>query len=68
MKVQLTEGLDDLKEDIVLIRQEIVKLGRVINPLTAITDLSVNMQRTNDKSGQMSQGELSNILDMTEEA
>ena len=45
MKVKLAEGLGDLKEDIVLIRQELVKLGRIVNPLTAITDLSVGRKK-----------------------
>jgi len=55
IKVQLAEGLEDLKEDMVLIRQELVKLGRIVNPLTAITDLSVGRKKRGvEDSGQMS--------------
>ena len=37
----VTEGMTDMKIEIVSLRNEIVKLGRVVNPLTAITDLSL---------------------------
>lgn len=67
MKVKLAEGLGDLKEDIVLIRQELVKLGRIVNPLTAITDLSVG--RKKQGNGQISsQEELTPLGGETNEA
>jgi len=42
-KVQ--EGVDEMKNEIVALRHELIKLHRVVTPLTAITDLSIMVKR-----------------------
>ena len=59
------EGLEELKDEIIRIRQDYVTLNRIIKPLTAITDLSVHRRKPAD-SAKFSEGELSAPLSMSE--
>ena len=64
--------MDDMKIEIVSLRSELVKLGRVVNPLTAITDITLAskiafegdvMQEHVVKIAQLSQEERNRELD-----
>lgn len=44
-QVQVSDGLHDMKVEIMSLRNELIKLSRVVMPLTAITDLSLSNSR-----------------------
>ena len=60
----VTEGMADMKIEIVSLRNEIVKLGRVVMPLTAITDLSLTQRRALE--GESMPDQTVNIAQMTQ--
>ena len=60
----VTEGMTDMKIEIVSLRNEIVKLGRVVMPLTAITDLSLTQRRALE--GESMPDQTVNIAQMTQ--
>ena len=63
---QLGEGVEEMRVEIVTLRQELLRLGKMLNPLSAITDLCLARKRVND-STQFSQGEVRlSIEQMTE--
>ena len=49
MQLKVQEGVDEMRAEIVTLRQELIKINREMNPLTAITDLCIKMKRMVNK-------------------
>ena len=55
----MADGVGDLKMELVSLRNELVKLNRVVMPLTAITDLSLTIVGSDIKAVLEGEAELS---------
>ena len=49
MQLKVQEGVDEMRAEIVTLRQELLKINREMTPLTAITDLCIKMKRMVNK-------------------